>query len=116
MPGLGTFSTCNEKAFYNPIDDMFYPSRIHINFSDSQDEEVQNLTGSLKRKLKVSEREAETMINGYVSFVKQKLKLSNYCKIESIGYLMKDKKGNIYLKDTFSQRGRFNLLTPKSIS
>ena len=101
VPGLGTFSAYYEHAAFDPIEHIFYPSHIRISFSAKENNDRYLLEHSLKRKLKVSEKESGQHIKNFVSRIKYTLSRNSYCRIEGIGYLIKNSKGEILLKDTF---------------
>lgn len=111
VPGFGAFSACYEKASFDPEDGIFYPSRIRIIFDSQKQDESFILLESLKRKLKIKEREAEEMIDNFVLDIRKKLSRNHYCRLEGIGYLI-DNKGSFMLKDTFWKRNKYPSLSP----
>lgn len=107
VPGLGTFSASYERATFDPEDKIFYPSRIRINFSPKQNIENFRLESSLERQMNIKESEANRLIREYVIKIRNIISSRNYCRLEGIGYLISDPKGNLSLKDTFWRRHRF---------
>lgn len=110
VPGLGLFSTRYEKASFDPADGVFYPAHIRVIFLPDKREDT-SLLLSLTRKLKISEEEAEAIINKYKERVLEIIEKNRYCRIDGIGYLMTDYKGNLTLKDTFWKKHKFQILS-----
>ena len=110
VPGLGTFEASYEKANFDLQEGVFYPSYIRVSFSGKPAEDYCLLESSLKRKFNLSDLESSQSINVFVQKIKDALFKKNYCRLEGIGYLIKNNQGEIILKDTFWNR--YKSLTP----
>ena len=108
VPNLGSFSAHYERAYFDPYQNLFLPSRIRINFN-SENLSGFSLVESLQRKLKISHKEAEEAVNIFVIKLKTQLKRHHYCRLEGIGYLI-DNNGLLSFKDTFWKRLRYSAL------
>ena len=115
VPGLGTFSASYERASFDIAEKLFYPSRIKINFTSQTKERDYMLEGSIKRKLKISDLEAEKMLMDFVDLINNKIEIHNYIHLDGIGELLKDETGRIYLKDTFGVNKNYNLFSAVNI-
>ena len=100
MSGLVSFSLSHDNASFDSIDNVFYPSRKRIFFSQKELGDTL-LQDSIRRQMKIKEAEAESMIEDFVKGVKKALLKNKYCKIEGLGYLMNPSEHKIYFKDTF---------------
>ena len=112
VPGLGTFHTSYERAFFDAAEGVFYPGKIRIVFNPKWGEDNFLLETSLKRQLKIRDTEAEKMIDDFVSNIRVMLNKNQYCRLDGIGYLMKDSNNSLCLKDTFWKRHRYPTLSP----
>lgn len=107
VEGLCTFSASFEHASFDPMDEVFYPAKLRVKVSKNICDEKKLLIESMQRKLNLNHSEVEEMVDNFVNKVKAKLNKQNYCRLEGIGYLFKDEKGNLLLKDTFWKRNTY---------
>lgn len=101
VPGFGTFTAFYQPALFRPELGIFYPSQIRIKFGADKKAEDSYLLNSLKRKFLLSGKDAAGMLNNFKEKVNRKLNNSRYCRLEGLGYLIKDEAGNLRFTDTF---------------
>ncbi|MCH5225980.1 MAG: hypothetical protein J1D77_08250 [Muribaculaceae bacterium] len=111
VPGLGIFTASHAKAYYDPFDGVFYPTRIRVEFFPDIAGDSSLLLKSLKRKLDIPDEEARSLVDEFVVKVRAKIKRNGYCRLEGIGYLMENDKRILCLKDTFFKRSTYSTLS-----
>lgn len=114
VPGLGTFCALSERASFDSLDGIFYPSRIRIIYSPEEEKGNSLLLDSLLRKNKKDSAKIEKMIHNFSENILKKLKQNKYCRLKGIGYLL-NKNGNIILQDTFWRRQRPDAILMKCV-
>ena len=114
VPGLGCFQASYENAIYDSADGLFYPSKIRIGFVAKAGASAAQLIESLKRRLNIDTKEAERLINNFVTSVIYQLKKQHFCRLEGIGYLI-NYKDSLILKDTFWKNHKMPSLTSLAI-
>ena len=114
VPGLGTFKATYEKAYFDSGLNIFYPSRIRIDFFEKEFNASFSLVDSLARKLKIDTSEALAIIKEFVDTLKKKLASTKYYRLDGIGYLI-DNNGSLLLKDTFRKRNKYPVLSPMRV-
>ena len=112
VPKLGTFSAFYQKAYFDSIDNVFYPSKIKIVFNSGVDVNDSILKNSIIRQLKMSGSEADDMLKYFVEGIYNKISKQKYCCLNGIGYLIKTKDNSLCLKDVFWNPETFSNLYP----
>lgn len=115
VPTLGCFSMKYESASFNACDGVFYPSRLRVMFSQDSSSDKTLLSESLQRQLQIREEEALSLIKKFADRISKKINQNLYCKIPGIGYLIKDKTGEIRLLDTGRHSESLEALKPVKI-
>ncbi|MCH5228735.1 MAG: hypothetical protein J1F12_01915 [Muribaculaceae bacterium] len=115
VPGLGTFYTNYQRAAFDPEEGIFYPAGIRIKFKDVTSGNLNLLSESLVRKLRIDPKRADILIKKFVSLVNSALIRKKYCRLEGIGYLIKMPDKNITLKDTFWKSHKYPSLEPMRV-
>lgn len=115
VSGLGTFSASYEPASFDSDHLIFYPARIRINFTGTQEKGFVELSDSLKRQRNLKDLESIAIVNEYVTKIRQNLNKNRFCRLDGIGYLFQDEKKGLYLKDTFWKQHRYPTLSARVV-
>lgn len=116
IPGLGSFRANYESACFDSEIGVFYPAKMRIVFSQKYSLRFNGLASSLQRKLKIKESEAMELIDEFVENTLRTLSRHNYCRLEGIGYLIKDKKEGIIFKDLFWKHNKPSFVDSMMVS
>ena len=106
---MGTFIADIDGASFDSQDHVFYPSRVRIAFS-SNEKEDSLLLNSLTRQLHLSNKESLDYIQEFVERINSRLDKNKYCKLEGLGYLIKDFNDKVVLKDIFWKKQHYHTL------